>query len=208
MRTEAPADFIARAASLSAPEKNGAARTGGSLNARAKRIQELVTQIGRSGDPQTRALVQEILQNLLQLHGMGLERIIAMVAGSGGSAKAVYERLLNDEVVRGLLLIHDLHPVPIEERMQQALAKVLPYIRSHGGNVELVSLVDGIARLRLEGTCKSCSASSVTLELAVRAAIEEFCPDLIGFDVVGIEEIKVPPPSAVCAAPEAASVSP
>ena len=30
-------------------------------------------------------------------------------------------------------------------------------MESHGGNVELISLVDGVARLRLEGSCSDCS---------------------------------------------------
>jgi nitrite reductase/ring-hydroxylating ferredoxin subunit len=42
--------------------------------------------------------------------------------------------------------------------------------------------------LRLQGTCKSCASSAVTLELAIRHAIEEACPDLIGFEVEGMAE--------------------
>ena len=38
-----------------------------------------------------------------------------------------------------LLLIHDLHPVPLEHRVQDALDSVRPYMESHGGNVELLS---------------------------------------------------------------------
>ncbi|MET0615841.1 MAG: NifU family protein, partial [Thermoleophilaceae bacterium] len=63
-----------------------------------------------------------------------------------------------------------------------------PYMESHGGNVELLGIEDGIAKLRLEGSCKSCRASSSTLELAVRQALEEAAPDLEGMDVEGIEE--------------------
>jgi Fe-S cluster biogenesis protein NfuA/nitrite reductase/ring-hydroxylating ferredoxin subunit len=61
-------------------------------------------------------------------------------------------------------------------------------MESHGGNVELLGIEDGIAKLRLEGSCKSCRASSSTLELAVRQALEEAAPDLDGMDVEGIVE--------------------
>ena len=61
-------------------------------------------------------------------------------------------------------------------------------MESHGGNVELLGIEDGIAKLRLEGSCKSCRASSSTLELAVRQALEEAAPDLEGMDVEGIVE--------------------
>jgi Fe-S cluster biogenesis protein NfuA/nitrite reductase/ring-hydroxylating ferredoxin subunit len=93
-----------------------------------------------------------------------------------------------DSLVAGLLMIHDLYPVPIEERVAEALDTVRPYMESHGGNVELLGIEDGIAKLRLAGSCKSCRASSSTLELAVRQALEEAAPDLLGMDVEGVVE--------------------
>ena len=82
-----------------------------------------------------------------------------------------------------MLLIHGLHPLSLEARLRQALEQVSPYMHSHGGNVELISLEGDFARLRLNGNCKSCPSSRVTLELAVRKALEENCPDLAGFEV-------------------------
>jgi Fe-S cluster biogenesis protein NfuA/nitrite reductase/ring-hydroxylating ferredoxin subunit len=79
-----------------------------------------------------------------------------------------------------------LHPISLEERLTEALDQVRPYMESHGGNVELLSLENDYAKLRLQGHCKTCPSSSVTLELAVRSAIEEACPDLAGFEVEGI----------------------
>ena len=38
---------------------------------------------------------------------------------------------------------------------------------------------DGIARLRLQGSCHGCPASAQTLELAIRQAIDEAAPDLV-----------------------------
>ena len=85
-----------------------------------------------------------------------------------------------------LLLIHDLHPVPLEQRVQDALDSVRPYMESHGGNVELLSLEHGVARIHLRGSCSDCSASSVTLELAIKQALEEAAPDLEGLEVEGV----------------------
>ena len=61
-------------------------------------------------------------------------------------------------------------------------------MESHGGNVELLGIEDGIVRLRLEGSCKSCRASSSTLELAVQRALQQFAPDVEGMDVEGVIE--------------------
>ena len=37
--------------------------------------------------------------------------------------------------------------------MREALDSVRPYMESHGGDVELLGIEDGVARLRLEGSC-------------------------------------------------------
>jgi Fe-S cluster biogenesis protein NfuA/nitrite reductase/ring-hydroxylating ferredoxin subunit len=155
------------------------------LNRAGSRIQELVAQIDALPNSPARLLFQECLESVLAFYGHGLERILQLVANAGPDGQKIYHDLVHDNVVRGLLIIHDLHPVAIENRLRDALDKVRPYLRSHGGNVELISLTNDVARLRLQGTCKSCASSTVTLELAIRHAIEEACPDLVGFEVEG-----------------------
>jgi len=156
------------------------------LNRAGIRIQELVEQIDALPNSPARVLFQECLESVLTFYGHGLERILQLVAKAGPEAQKIYGDLIHDNVVGGLLLIHDLHPVDIETRLRDALDKVRPYLESHGGNVELISLTNDVARLRLQGTCKSCASSTVTLELAIRHAIEESCPDLLGFEVEGV----------------------
>src|SRR5512132_3353822 len=72
-----------------------------------------------------------------------------------------------DDLVSSLLLVHDLHPYDIVTRVEQALDNVRPYLGSHGGDVELLSVSEDVVRLRLLGSCDGCPSSSVTLKLAV-----------------------------------------
>jgi nitrite reductase/ring-hydroxylating ferredoxin subunit len=58
--------------------------------------------------------------------------------------------------------------------------------------VELISLENNVAKLRLQGTCQSCASSAVTLELAIKHAIEQACPDLVHFEVEGVAEKPFP----------------
>ena len=122
----------------------------------------------------------------MELYGEGLERIFDAIAEDG--SEALRSRLVEDGVVASLMLIHDLYPVPLEERVQEALDSVRPYMESHGGNVELLGIEDGVARLRLEGSCNGCAASASTLELAVEEALQATAPDLEGIDVEGVVE--------------------
>ena len=150
------------------------------------RVQELTGRLEDLEDAACRELAEELTSAVVQMYGAGLERIVELA--DDGSRAAMAE----DSLVAGLLMIHDLYPVPIEERVSQALDTVRPYMESHGGNVELLGIEDGVARLRLEGSCKSCRASSSTLELAVRQALEEAAPDLLGMEVEGIVEEEEP----------------
>ena len=144
------------------------------------RVQELTARAETLPDPEARACAEELGAAVVQLYGEGLERIFAALDDD------VTSRLAEDGVVASLMLIHGLYPVPLEDRVEAALDSVRPYMESHGGRVELVDIADGIARLRLEGSCNGCAASQSTMELAIERAIEELAPDLLGLDVEGV----------------------
>jgi Fe-S cluster biogenesis protein NfuA len=125
----------------------------------------------------------EVAQALLDLYGEGLRRIVARVDGS---------ELADDELVSHLLLLHDLHPVPVEERVRTALEEVRPYLGTHGGDVELLGVADGVVRLRLDGSCSGCPSSTVTLRMAIEEAIYKAAPD-----VERVEAVDGPPAPAL-----------
>jgi Fe-S cluster biogenesis protein NfuA/nitrite reductase/ring-hydroxylating ferredoxin subunit len=152
------------------------------------RVQELTARLEAVGDPVARDAAEELVTAVVQMYGAGLERIMAALDDAGSAGAALRESLASDDVVGSLLLIHDLYPVPLDERVAQALERVRPYMESHGGDVELLGISAGVARLRLRGSCRSCAASSATLELAVRQALEEAAPDLRGMEVEGVAE--------------------
>ena len=151
-----------------------------------ERVQELQGRLESSGEGATRELADELVSAIVQMYGAGLERILGLLLAGGEEGETLARSLVDDELVAMLLLIHDLHPVPLEDRVRGALDSVRPYMESHGGNVELLSLERGVARIHLRGSCSDCSASSVTLELAIKQALEEAAPDLDGLEVEGI----------------------
>ena len=169
-------------------EGNGNQRASAGSRELAKRLQELIEQIQQQPAPAARALLNECLQTMLALYGDGLERILGHVKGAGAEGQQLLNKILHDSAVSGLLLIHGLHPLDLENRLRQALESVRPYMQSHGGNIELLSLENDVARVKLAGTCKTCPSSIITLQLAVKRAVEEACPDLLGFEVIENEE--------------------
>jgi len=169
------------------PHFSPAGANNGGSHEHEKKIQKLIEQIEAFPDENASALLNECLQSVLALYGDGLARILQLVKNAGADGEKVRDALIHDKLVRSLLLVHGLHPQSLETRLQEALGKIRPYLESHGGNVELLALENDVARLRLQGTCKTCPSSTITLELAVRQAIEQACPDLLGFEVEGIQ---------------------
>jgi Fe-S cluster biogenesis protein NfuA/nitrite reductase/ring-hydroxylating ferredoxin subunit len=151
-----------------------------------ERVQELQDRLDSAGDPATRKLAEELVSAVVQMYGEGLERILERLLAGSETGEQIAISLTDDPYLATLLLIHDLHPVPLEVRVQEALDSVRPYMESHGGNVELLSLENGIARIHLRGSCSDCSASAVTLELAIKQALEHAAPDLEGLEVEGV----------------------
>ena len=151
-----------------------------------ERVQELQDLLDSRADAEAREIADALVSAVVQMYGAGLERILVVCSRPALKVSGSPSDLTEDSLVATLLLIHDLHPVPLEDRVQGALESVRPYMESHGGNVELLSLEDGVARIHLRGSCSDCSASSVTLELAIKQALEEAAPDLLGLEVEGV----------------------
>ncbi len=117
-----------------------------------------------------------VVQALLDLYGAGLERMVEEIAARDDGQLA--EALTQDELVAHLLLLHGLHPIPLEQRVRAALEQVRPYLESHGGNVELLEVDPPAVRLRLQGSCSGCPSSTMTLRLAIENAIRKEAPEI------------------------------
>jgi Fe-S cluster biogenesis protein NfuA len=140
---------------------------------RVAHVEELLAAI--EGD----AVASEAVAAIVELYGEGLRRI---------AARGVAGDLVDDELVSHLLLLHDLHPVDVEARVAGALDEVRPYLASHGGDVELLGVADGVAHVRLEGTCNGCPSSTATLRHAIEEAVARAAPELAGVEAEGVAE--------------------
>ncbi len=151
-----------------------------------QRVEELTAEVDKLDDRRAQRTVEQLLAAVMDLYGEGLTRITSILEEHG--EEETRRQLADDGVVASLMLIHDLYPVPVSDRVAEALDSVRPYMESHGGNVELVSLEGGEARLKLEGSCDGCPASASTLELAIKTALDEHAPDLVAIHVEGLEQ--------------------
>ncbi len=159
---------------------------------RLQRLDHLLQQ-AEHDDPAALARTREIVQTVLELHAGGLGRILEHVHQAGAAGAAVLDACARDELAAGLLLLHGLHPLDLETRVRQALEGVRPYLRSHGGSVELLGIDEGVVRLRLQGNCHSCPSSAVTMKQTIEEAIIGKAPEVLAIEVEGlIEHVAAP----------------
>jgi Fe-S cluster biogenesis protein NfuA len=172
------------------------------LRAAGDRIEHLLDRLKSDLEPGAWLAVEEVMRLLTDLYGAGLERTLDLadeVLGDEPVGDRLFERLLADELVASLLIVHGLHPDELGRRVEQALESVRPYLASHGGGVELLGVDEGpgIVQLRLLGSCDGCPSSSATLRDAVENAIHEAAPEIVTIDTEGGVEPDIPGPVAV-----------
>jgi Fe-S cluster biogenesis protein NfuA len=145
---------------------------------RAAQLETLLAEVAAFSDQQARTTTETVIQTLLELYGDGLARILALLQQQATGSELV-TMLAQDELVASLLLLHGLHPLPLEARVARALADMQPYVRDHGGKLELLRIDDGNAYLRLGGSCQGCSSSTTLLKQTVAETLSKTVPDLL-----------------------------
>jgi Fe-S cluster biogenesis protein NfuA len=162
------------------------------LHATSDRIEQLLDELQATADPRTCNRAEEVLRLVTDLYGAGLARVVEL---SAEVSPELIDVLAHDELVASLLMLHGLHPVSLEDRVREALARVRPFLAAHEGDVELLDIdADaGAVLIRLLGSCDGCPSASMTLQLAVERAITEAAPEIVRIDT------DQPPPAPVSA---------
>ena len=66
--------------------------------------------------------------------------------------------------------------VGMQDEVETVLDTLRPSLMADGGNVELVDIDDGVVKLRLVGSCSSCSSSTMTLKMGIERALKKAIP--------------------------------
>ncbi len=72
----------------------------------------------------------------------------------------------------------------MEEKVSKVLDAIRPGLQMDGGDIELVSVAEGIVKVRLTGTCSGCPMSMMTLQMGVERAIKREIPDILRVEAV------------------------
>ncbi|MEU6414782.1 NifU family protein [Microbispora sp. NPDC046933] len=140
--------------------------------ASGERIERL---LGMLMDAEARTMAEDLVRELVGLYGAGLERVMAIVTETG--AAGALRGLVEDPLVAGLLVLHDLHPLTTAERVRAALDG-----HPYGHGAELLGVEGGVVRLRLKGAC-GCPSSRITVTESIERAIARVAPEVARVDI-------------------------
>src|SRR5260370_26400661 len=118
-----------------------------------ERIEKLLDELRAMAEPSTWPRVEELMRLVVELYGAGLARFVDLL-DADLSIDKLRERVLEDELLASLMLLHGLHPEDTAARGGRALDRVRPYLGSHGGDVAVGGGEEmiGAVKLQLDGT--------------------------------------------------------
>ncbi len=66
----------------------------------------------------------------------------------------------------------------MQDKVQAVIDKIRPSLQADGGDVELVSVEDGVVKVRLQGACKGCAMSQMTLKNGIEKILKKEIPEV------------------------------
>src|SRR4051812_39153867 len=129
------------------------------VEARLVRLDDVLGQLEQIPG-RTAELALEAVETLTEVYGEALRRTMQCA----GRSDDVVRTLTADELLRHLLLLHGLHPDPVEARIARAVDDLRLALRKAGADVELVGVDAGVARVSISSG-SSCGGCGSTAEL-------------------------------------------
>lgn len=160
------------------------------------RVAELIEPLIADGS-EVATEVEELVDWLDVFHREGVGRLVEMVRQWRG--EIFLEQASLDPVVGELLRTYglgvDTDAAAAERAVQAALDEVRPYVHSHGGEIEMTQVLDGVVTLRMSGACNGCTASDETVSRRVATVLRERWIDFRRVDVEEHTAAPHPPPT-------------
>ena len=66
----------------------------------------------------------------------------------------------------------------MKEQVESVIAKIRPMLQSDGGDVELVDVIDGVVKVRLQGACAGCPGAQMTLKMGIEKQLKQSIPEV------------------------------
>ncbi|MFJ1705624.1 hypothetical protein [Kitasatospora sp. NPDC088346] len=158
--------------------------------AAGRRVEEILDRLAADGDARALATAEELVRVLMDFYGAGLARAVELLSAQAHDperpAAGPLAELLDDHLVTGLLVLHDLHPEDVAVRVERAVRQV------PGASVTALDTGAGLLEVRLDGSGSGsgsgcgCSGGTDPAREAVAEVVAVFAPE--------ITEVRAAPP--------------
>lgn len=145
-----------------------------------EQIDRLLDELHSVVGPIAWSRIEALVSTLVNLYGEGLERLLHHAHEAALNREHLDEKLMTDELVSSLLLVHGLHPLSIEDRIELALDRLRVELPS-AMRLELASVDDTVARLR---PSQGSNGALPSIHVVARA-IEHEAPEVSGVQIDG-----------------------
>lgn len=151
------------------------------------RVGELAEELLNHPDRQVREQIEELLDWVDVFHRDGLGRLVEMIRAWRG--EIFLESVNRDEIAGPFLEIYDLgegvdREQEAAESVAAALEEMRPFVESHGGTIVVDSIVDGVVKVQMLGSCDGCPSSAATLTGGVEEALRRHWVNFRRLEVV------------------------
>lgn len=153
------------------------------INEIAAHLNHLLEEVEARADPEVAATVAQLVDGLQRIHAEGLRRLVELLT----EEPELFGRALDEPVISNLFYLYDLAVVDAEERVREALESVRVMARSHGGEIELMGVEDGVVRLRVRWSHDSVARDEETLRDGIEWALRERLPGFRRVEVEGLD---------------------
>ncbi|MDB5981101.1 MAG: hypothetical protein JWQ69_2116 [Pseudomonas sp.] len=147
------------------------------LDEQVARLQQLLGALDQLADPTARSAAQELLRVVIRLHSLGLADLLEIIRETGSQpADTLLPRFTANPRVRGLLLLHDLHPEDLATRARKAVERLRPHLGVKGVRAEFDGVDGGVVRIHVSASDPN---SPPPLPAVLRQEIEEVMQEMI-----------------------------
>lgn len=157
----------------------------------ADRIGNLIMALESLTDAQGRDCARQLVQEILDLHGVGLSRMLDIVIDGNGAGRTILDKLAYDEGVSALLLLHGLHPYDLGTRVRQAVDGLRGIFGVQGIKIELTDVAEEEVRLRLSGRWQGKSVTAAGVRSEIQEAIFALAPEVAAIKIDNLPDVDV-----------------
>lgn len=140
------------------------------LHAQVSHVDSLLSRMEEHSSEPGGRIGDQAVQAVVDLYGQALARVVDVAEQAG-----LLVRLLDDELLEHLLLVHGLHPDNPEQRVRRVLAEIGPQLETRGVKVGFGRIDNSVLHLIVDSQGCSSAAASLTgeLEQIIHAAAPE-----------------------------------